>query len=609
MRQSRGRTYVTVFIALIALARLPQIILAQPNKTETSQAQEKPFEYAQSPTEKDKDLHSMLEARIDKLEGRIESEIKAADTRFQAMTQSTDRAFNILIWLSAIIGTIGTVLGIVMIAITWMRDRQRHQDYQHERRFYEDHVQRLEEQLSLNQKRAREDYERERRFDEERALRTESREKERHEHSIQLAESSGKFQTKLAEQQLAFGDAINIKSENMLGKQIDSITKLGGVIDLVQRVFDLLLTREEEQRELQKQLKDVTDTVSKGQKHFQDQYQQVVHDILTFKDHSRMAWTRLTTFEQSLAARTRATFQTIPNYIVDELSHDKPYEHGRVLQLLGVSAYYANDVIAAIEYLEKAKYLLDNDQVPSNYLLPRAFCLHFLGLIEKNWWHLDRPREANFVEAKQYLEKAAKLLKDQTNEFLTPLTLAEVLSYIDSERNNARVRTEENITRLNQKKTQGTGLNENQSNLLCRAYLIRGNLDFIDRKLADASKWYQKAIDHSKDYHFAWLSKALATEDKKERHTCFAKGLKLLEASNALYKQEDAVRLTACAWACIASGELKESEKLQKYQTELDAAEKTIRSVARREPLFFSPVHKMPESLKELTETVSAATK
>ena len=78
------------------------------------------------------DKHVALEREIDALKQRVESEVRRADIRSQVQAQFTDRAFNVFIWLGAIIGAIGTISGIVKIVLSWIRDRRQHEDYQRE---------------------------------------------------------------------------------------------------------------------------------------------------------------------------------------------------------------------------------------------------------------------------------------------------------------------------------------------------------------------------------------------------------------------------------------------------------------------------------------------
>lgn len=80
------------------------------------------------------------------------------------------------------------------------------------------------------------DHQRERAFYEERIRGLEHREGER-----------GTREASLVAQQLRIGEQAFSASDQMLARQIDGISKLGGVIDLLQKTFQLQLTREEEQ--------------------------------------------------------------------------------------------------------------------------------------------------------------------------------------------------------------------------------------------------------------------------------------------------------------------------------------------------------------------------
>jgi len=81
-------------------------------------------------------------------------------------------------------------------------------------------------------------------------------------------------------------------------------------------------------------------------------------------------------------------------------------------------------------HLRKAVNLYANDYFDDNKKkLPRAFCSHYLGLIDKNWCPVGLDKSVTLEATKRHLQDACELLKADEKELLTPVTLAEVCSY------------------------------------------------------------------------------------------------------------------------------------------------------------------------------------
>ena len=480
--------------------------------------------------------------------GKLQQDMEKLTNKVDAELGAANRAFNVLY----VFGAIGSFLAGLFVVLSWLRDNKR--------------------------------YERERKFLEDRAQNTEQWQRETH-----ILE--GEF----ADQQLKLGDKFLNQSDSMLSRQIESITKLGGVIDLVKKSFELQSQREEAQQKAHEQLEKLNQILAGFTDHFQCQYDQSRDLIFTFQRHSRMTWTRLSVQEESLTSRARTSFETIPEFILNQQREKAPHELARVYQLLGVSAFYANDIDAAIRYLEKAHTIYSAVSRRSEDLFSSAFCSHFLGVIEKNWCHIDRSPEANLAEAKRHLEEANSRLADIQDELLTPLTLAEVLSYSERNRGAARELLDEKI-KIFKRMESSPGLNANQHALLERAYLLRGNLDFLGGQIGQALEWYTQSKNLNEKNPYALLSiahaHAVAPNKPSEKLQFYQDGLAALESSGAINKKEITVRVTALAWAVIASHEINEHEKVERYLKELDAIGSNIRLVGKREALFFCPTGK-----------------
>ncbi|MBN2007767.1 hypothetical protein JW960_00310 [candidate division KSB1 bacterium] len=503
-----------------------------------------------------------LKQQIEKLNQRINSEMALSEKRLEVATISSDQAFTMIYTF----GAVGSFLGGVFLVITWVRAQRAREDYRHEREFYEARIM---------------EYAR--------------RQEETHIRAAQFDK-----------QQLALGDTIVSKSSDMLSKQIDSIGKLGAVIGLVQQTFKMQLEREKSQKVLQLQLNTMDDMISTFKNHFMRQYDQINNIILTFKDHSRLEWTHLSMYEQTITARARMSFETIPEFILEEKKNADAMNLARVNQLLGVSAYYANDIDAAMKYLKTAYNIYSASKPPIEERYPYAFCCHFLGLIEKNWLQPNRKLELHISDAKKHFEEANKLLDFKKGEILTPLTLVEVLSYSENTRPEALQRLNNIINQLEKIKSSKNGLDSNQKLLLGRAYLFRGNLEYLENKFEQSYEWYQRSANELEHKHYALLSMALSLSDDKsdERMQCFQNGLEALELSDALRKSEDSVRVIALVWAVVAAHELKDDARRRRYLKEFSDTIMNMRSVGNRKPLFFCPLTKNLVTKEQLNQNL-----
>jgi len=468
----------------------------------------------------------------------------AANKRFDAVTHATDRVLNVFIWF----GGLGSFLGGLFVALSWISSRR---DYHHEREFYE-----------------------------KRALVLEEGEKAR------------------TLQQLELGHTMVARSGDLLSGQIDSIVSLKGVIDLVSQTFQTRLQSE-------KDIQDLKALVAELDRHFENQYQSARDHILTFARHSRMAWTRLSAYEKTLAETARADFRSIPGSVIQkELENDR-YQLARVYQLLGVSAFYANDIDTAERYLKRAQEIYKGNAARPEDVFPRAFASYFLGLISKNWLRESRYLEDELKEARQSLEEAAQTLKDdKAGEFLIPVTLAEVLSYSPTNQQQASDLLVERITEW--EKVQKS-LDENQTTLLGRACLLKGNLEYLAGRWQPALTWFQKAEQYIPSSPFPRLSIAHATprSQQQQRKNDFERGLTVLEASDGLSKPELTGRAIVLAWAVIASHELQDIEKQDKYLKKLDELQTEVRSAGGRQPLFFCPLTKTLCTFAQIRQNLS----
>src|SRR5262249_46469560 len=160
-------------------------------------------------------------------------------------------------------------------------------------------------------------------------------------------------------------------------------------------------------------------------------------------------------------------FRSIPESVLTESEKTDPYGFARVCQLVGTSAFYANDVGFAERLLRRARDGYRSQPFREDHRDPMAAASFFLGLVSKSWLDENRRLEDGLGDAKRFLEEAQDLLKHKAGEYLVPITLCEVLSYIQGDRSRATEALARHIGSL----TSLDSRDENQQKLLVRAHL------------------------------------------------------------------------------------------------------------------------------------------
>lgn len=426
--------------------------------------------------------------------------------------------------------------------------------------------------------------------------------------------SERKGQEALVHHQVLIGDELTKRSKELVDHEIESMANLRKVIGLVAESFSLQVKRE-------KGLEEFTTLAADLNEHYKTSYARAKEAILSLKVN-RMDWATLSITQYLIAARARAEFQAIPVRYLKREEEAAPFEFASVCQRIGTSAFYANDIQYAHILLKRSwdtysKVEQEKGTCPDGHLKPRVSAAFFLGLIAKSWIGDNQSTDSALGEAKEWLKEAADLLQRSKDagrtEFQVPVTRAEVLSYMEAHRTEARellgeIRTSEKelavpntlIARLEAMST----LDEYQRRLLGRACLIRGNLETIAGR--KGTTYYERAQEHDPKNAYAKLPLALDIVEPEQRKQLFKKGLDGLD--DLLQKQEVTAVALALAWATIASHELGLPDRdgyLERLQTILESG---AINAEDRQPLFFNPITKTLCRLTDLVETLRAYT-
>lgn len=528
---------------------------------------------------------------------RLETEYQLLEQRLDIEGKSTEEHLKMLTWVGGLVTGVGALLTVLFGIWGFYREGQhrrdyllerteRRKDYLAERESYENRVGKIEDQR-------RKDYEKERQFYEERAVAFATLQERATNHAINMSINADERQAEFATQQKEIGNKVSLHTDKMLDEQLANVSKLGEVINLVKNVFTFQLDKETKQQELLKNLDSLQRTVAELTKGFERQYEEACESILKLEKVKAMNWSGLSPEDLSTAARARNIYDALLEVIKKSQEQKNPYRHARMLQLMGITAYYANDIESAFRFLTESDETYKRNPGSSEHAIPRAYTKHFLGVAAKSWHHT----EAAFLgEALKYLIDAYETFKADEGQFLTPVTLAEVYSYLDTEQSKAS----EMLINLQQRLEAKPKLDPNQNALLVRCYLLLGNIAIRAGRLEDARRFYGQAKSKDPQNPFAELSLLHSSEKSSRSPENWKHGLELLERSQALAKRETTTRMTVLVWACVSAYKAGEHLRQQEYQKDFDNMSKGVRDDSDRKPFSFSPLSKKLVKFKEL---------
>ena len=530
-----------------------------------------------------------LESRVDQLERSLDRAQVQTDRNIAAIRQTNDRAFDLMQWFSGILVASGTVGGTVILWLSYMRERRHRQEYDQREK---QHRQEYDQRDDQRERRYRQEYDRERNFFEK------------------------------------IMDAQHHQSLQVSNQHIDSIAKLGGVIDLVNELFTLQLSASKKYEDFHRKYEKLHEILENDLNANLLELEKSSQLMRThFQKYSRVKWANLTPLEKTIANDCKNKFDRISTHAIkfivenkkgDDDGKRKRNELGQLYQLLGVNAFCSNDIVNAIEYFREAREIFGDKPRNDQFRYPQAYSSFYRALIEKNWCQVDDGDDVahTFKRAKDLLEEAQRLRKDAIvvkkdstleDDHLTQLTLAEVQTYLKSDRESASQLLKNLIAEFENLHIQKK-LSDNQRPLLRRAYLIRGNIDFMEGRINDANKWYDAAVNFAPEHPYTLLSRALVSQLTNEDgwESKIDEGLEVLENSDQLTREEIGLKFTAIAWVALCARLRGDNDKYDKCIKDLKEQDTRMPSIASRCPLFFSPTKKLPLRMPDLIESISS---
>lgn len=532
---------------------------------------------------------------------QLDTKTQLLEQRLNLESQSTDQQFKVLAWVGGIVTLFVTFTTLIFGVWGFFRERQRHDDYKAEqlerRRDYLAERESYERRIAGIEEVRRKDYERERGFYEERALAFASLQEKATTNAIDIAGRTDARQQEIAAQQLDSGKKFLLHTDEMLNEQLANVVKLRDVIDLVSKVFTFQLQKEEKQQEVLTSLTALQQDFKALTTGYAQQYEEASNATMKLAGVRAMNWSRLSPEDLITAARARVIYDNLFAAVKKQAEDKSPFQHAHMLQLMGTTAYYSNDIDSAFRFWRQSDDTYERHRNEAGYsdnTKAHAYTRHFLGVAAKSW----QSKGSTFLEeAKRHLDNAYQKFERDSSQFLTPVTLAEVYSYVEADQTKAQEMLAILTQRL-ERLEQAKKMDDNQSALLVHSYLILGNLATTNNDISSAKSFYARAKDRDIQNPFAELSLLRANDQATVDD--WKRGLELLERSRALAKTETTTKMTVLVWACVAAFKAGETQKYQEFQREFEAMGKSLREESDRIPYAFSPLSKKLVVFKEL---------
>jgi len=413
-----------------------------------------------------------------------------------------------------------------------------------------------------------------------------------------------KLQNAAVDQQVRFGKLQLATAEANPAQQFEPVKNVSDVINVVQKTLAFRLEQEEK---VANTIKEIERIKSERERTKKQKLEGAVSIFDHFKNMSRMQFAALTPEQYKRAIKLVGLVEDL-----DESLNEKGFDiAGGLLYSCGVIEYYDNDVIEARTYLNRAAQCRASDheaELTTNegYRIRFAFIHYFRALIEKNWGELS--------EALHEIEQSAKLLENRIGEFLTPVTHAEILSYIVGDEQRCGTQLQDLLRRINDlesaAKSQGKNLDANQIRLRNRMLVLLGNTYFVLGAYREAVDYYNKALQFNPDDYYALSSAGQCYQALGDASAAdfFKRCLNGIERSGDFRrKRERSVRAVIAVVAALAARDCGDTARYYEYAQEARDLLSGNLDVNGLSPKFFSPSSKRLVSSIELLKELEQA--
>lgn len=414
----------------------------------------------------------------------------------------------------------------------------------------------------------------------------------------EIVKNTLNLQQSAVTQQVRIGELRLKHVETDPGQQFDAVKNVNDVIGVVRQTLAFRLLQEQN---VVKVLEDIARIKEEQERAKKQKLKQALAICDHFKEMSRMQFATLTDEQYKRGIRLEGLVNDLDESLVEQ-DFDVM---GWLLYTCGVIAYYDNDIIGAKAYLDRAAECRASDHkgelvTNASYRNRFAFIHYFRSLVHKNWGDLS--------EAQREIDQSANLIGDQAGEFLTPVTKAEIESYLVGNEERCRTDLQGLIKLIDQLEGTGRKLNVNQMRLRNRMLLLLGNTYFGQKKFSDALPQYIKAIGFNPNDYYALAAAAQcyrALGDAVAEVEHFRKSLVAIEHSGDLRrKRERITRAVIAVTAASAAKGCSDNERQEQYTREARELLSGDLDVEGMSPKFFSPSTKRLVSAAELLKEV-----
>lgn len=399
--------------------------------------------------------------------------------------------------------------------------------------------------------------------------------------------------------QLQFGQLQVGEAGASLTHQGAGLQKVNQVIETVNQTLAFRLQQEEKFARTIEEIERM-----KSEQH-ERKKQKLAHAIAInaqFANMSRMEFASLTDEQYRRGLR----LQALVNESEDLLDEAGFLTAGSLLYDCGVISYYDNDVIEAKDYLDRAEAVRapdDDTQIDpkdtKEYRRRISFLHYFRALIQKNWGDLS--------EARREIELSLTY-DTREEEFLTPVTKAEILSYMAGYEKSCQRDLAELLERIRAVENDPSrgGLNENQQRLRNRMLVLSGNVHFIEGDMGKALARYKEAVQFRPGDYYALGSAAQCEPDANAAKEYGLRCLRAIEDSGDFRRKRE--RITRVGIAVTAANAARRSADDRAEQWTRDARDLLSGNLAvdGMSPKFFSPATKRQVSAQELLQELDA---
>jgi hypothetical protein len=431
------------------------------------------------------------------------------------------------------------------------------------------------------------------------------REAQRYRSIDEIVKDTMNLQKSAAQQQLQFGTLQLTEAKTNLRQQVESVQNVNEVIEVVRSTLAFRLEQEEK---VAKTLAEIEQIKAERDRAKRQKWAHALGILDHFNKMSRMQFATLTDEQYKRGLR----LQTLVNELEEFFAEQDRHMVGWLLYTCGVIAYYDNDIIEAKNYLDRAAQFKAPDHegelgTNQDYRNRFAFTHYFRALIQKNWGDL--------AEAQHEIEQSAKLIEKRPEEFLTPVTKAEILSYIVGDEDRCRNLLDNLLAQIkaleDDLKKNGKDLNGNQKRLRNRMFVLRGNTYFVRGNAFDkAFDDYESAINRDPSDYYALASAAQCQEKLNGPgggRKYYGECLEQIERSGDIRRKRE--RITRAIIAAIAANAAKVCQDTRRFEQYAREARELLGgnlAVDGMTPKCFSPSTKRLASADDLVAEIDA---